>query len=63
MFTTNYIETSIEITRIQRGLADCLFHNAHLHTNGNECIACINATKYLDDLKLHRTKLRAELLA
>ena len=58
MFTTNYIEVNIEITRIQRGIADCLFHNDHLHINGNNCIACENSKKYLLDLKEYRQKLR-----
>lgn len=48
----------IEITRVQRGLIDCLFHNEHLHTNGNTCVACANAKVYLQELKDKRAALR-----
>ena len=61
MFTMNYIQTNIEITRIQRGIADCLFHNEHLHNNGNTCVACENSKKYLSELKEYRLELRNKL--
>ncbi|UNI74930.1 hypothetical protein CPTAbTP3Phi1_002 [Acinetobacter phage AbTP3phi1] len=48
----------IEITRVQRGLMDCLFHNEHLHSNGATCVACDNAKVYLQELKDKRAKLR-----
>lgn len=48
----------IEIQRVQRSLADCLFHNEDLHKSLEGCIACENAKLYVEELKVKREALK-----